>query len=143
MKPCLGDVAVYGSYLSTEGVQTKLLTREVEADTHDRFGQKGPRFEPTRSRFDPQDEMDTTSNTEGSIVTSQVTDCNYGDDHAADVEDVGYPIRTGSFGDRETLVGRCHVLLLPTKRVCGSVGDLDRNVVRRDKRDCIFLKGDK
>ena len=71
------------------------------------------------------------------------TDCNYVDDHAADVEDVGYPIRTGSFGDRETLVGRCHVLLLPTKRVCGSVGDLDRNVVRRDKRDCIFLKGDK
>ena len=62
------------------------------------------------------------------------TDCNYVDDHAADVEDVGYPIRTGSFGDRETLVGRCHVLLLPTKRVCGSVGDLDRNVVRRVER---------
>ena len=30
------------------------------------------------------------------------TDCNYVDDHAADVEDVGYPIRTGSFGDRES-----------------------------------------
>ena len=94
------------------------------------------------------------------------TDCNYVDDHAADVEDVGYPIRTGSFGDRETLVGSGvqgntttlatqqqqqrqidigdpAMSLLPTKRVCGSVGDLDRNVVRRDKRDCIFLKGDK
>ena len=78
--PCLGDVVVYGSYLSTEGVQTKLLTREVEADAHDRFGRKGPRFEPARSRFGPRDEMDTTSNTEGSIVTLHVTDCNNVDD---------------------------------------------------------------
>ena len=48
---------------------------------------------------------------------------------------MGYRLsKTNSFDDRETLVGRCHVLLLPIERVYGSAGELDCNVVRRKKR---------